>query len=69
MMVTGLARHLATGASNDPAEAAAWVRSPQGVEFMKRSNDAWCAAHVASGEDAATARERADRTLAAYTGA
>jgi uncharacterized protein YndB with AHSA1/START domain len=69
LMVMGLARHLATGAANDPAEGAAWVSSPEGVEFMTRSNDAWYEAHVASGEDAATARERADRTLAAYTGA
>jgi uncharacterized protein YndB with AHSA1/START domain len=69
MMVMGLARHLATGASNDPAEAAAWLGSPEGLEFMTRSSDAWCEAHTASGEDAATARERAQRTLAAYTGA
>jgi uncharacterized protein YndB with AHSA1/START domain len=69
MMVMGLARHLATGAANDPAAAAAWMASPEGVEFMTRSSDAWCVAHVASGEDAATARERADRTIAAYTGA
>jgi uncharacterized protein YndB with AHSA1/START domain len=69
MMVMGLALHLATGAANDPAEAMAWMGSPEGVAFMTGSNDAWCEAHVASGEDPATARERADRTLAAYTGA
>jgi uncharacterized protein YndB with AHSA1/START domain len=69
MMILGLALHLPSGAANDPAEAAAWMASPEGVEFMTRSNDAWCEAHVASGEDAATARERAGRTLAAYTGA
>jgi uncharacterized protein YndB with AHSA1/START domain len=68
MMLMGLARHLATGEAVDPAAAAAWTASPEGVAFMTRSNDAWCAAHVASGEDPATARERADRTIAAYTG-
>jgi uncharacterized protein YndB with AHSA1/START domain len=68
MMVMGLARHLATGAANDPAEAMAWMGSPEGIEFMTRSNDAWCDAHVASGEDPDVARQRADRTLAAYKG-
>jgi uncharacterized protein YndB with AHSA1/START domain len=68
MMILGLAGHLGSGAAVDPAAALEWTQSPEGVEFMTRSNDAWCAAHVASGEDAATARERADRTIAAYTG-
>jgi uncharacterized protein YndB with AHSA1/START domain len=68
MMVLGLAGHLGSGAAVDPAEAAAWMATPEAVEFMTRSNDAWCAADVASGEAPATARERADRTIAAYTG-
>jgi uncharacterized protein YndB with AHSA1/START domain len=68
LMIMGLSLHLATGAANDPAEAEAWMTSPEGVAFMTSSNDAWCEADVAGGEHAATARERADRTLAFYTG-
>jgi uncharacterized protein YndB with AHSA1/START domain len=68
LMVLGLAGNLGAADAVDPAGAVAWLQSPEGLEYMTRSNDAWCAAAVASGEDPAIARERADRTLAAYTG-
>jgi uncharacterized protein YndB with AHSA1/START domain len=64
----GLARHLATGKSPDHSEAEAWMRSPNGKEFMSRSGELWRAAHVASGVDPATAKERSDRTIAFYRG-
>lgn len=63
----GLARYLASGAFADPQEAAAWVGSDEGREFMTLSGERWHDADVASGTDPDDARGRADRTLAAYT--
>ena len=68
LAVMGLARHLATGASADHAAAEAWMGSPNGKEFMSRSGEFWRAAHVASGVDPASAKERSDRTIAFYRG-
>jgi len=68
LAVTGLERHLATGASVDHATAEAWMGSPNGKAFMSRSGEFWRAAHVASGVDPASAKERSDRTIAFYRG-
>src|SRR5215813_15271997 len=68
LAVTGLERHLATGASVDHATAEAWMGSPNGKEFMSQSGESWRAAHVASGVDPASAKERSDRTIAFYRG-
>lgn len=67
MMLHGLALHLESGETNDPEAAMAWMVSEDGVRFMTLSNEAWYEADVANGTDAATARTRADATLAAYT--
>jgi uncharacterized protein YndB with AHSA1/START domain len=69
MALTALVRHLAAGPEVvvDPAEAMAWMASPEGVEFVTSANEAWYRAHVEGGEDEATARAMADRCLAAYT--
>jgi hypothetical protein len=64
----GLARHLATGALADHATAEAWMGSPNGKEFVLQSGEFWRAAHVASGVDPASAKERSDRTIAFYRG-
>ena len=64
----GLARHLASGARVDPAEAAAWGASEEGRRFMMLSSQAWCDASIAAGTDSADARAAAARTTAAYTG-
>jgi uncharacterized protein YndB with AHSA1/START domain len=64
----GLGHHLGSGEGIDPAEGAAWAASPEGVEYMKLSSDAWCQAEIASGADPDDARKRAANTLAAYTG-
>ena len=64
----GLARHLASGASVDPAEASAWSASEEGRRFMTLSSQAWCDASIAAGTDSADARAAAARTTAAYTG-
>jgi uncharacterized protein YndB with AHSA1/START domain len=64
----GLAKHLATGAPVDRAEGMAWMASDDGRTFMTSSSEAWMRASIASGEDEAVARARADRTTAAYAG-
>lgn len=53
----------------DPAEAEAWSLSDEGKAFSRGSGEAWGEAHAASGEDAAEARAKAERTIAFYTGA
>jgi uncharacterized protein YndB with AHSA1/START domain len=68
LALIGLALHLGSGASVDPAEVAAWNASDEGRLFTRRSGEAWRDAHVASGVDPADAAEAAAaRTIAAYT--
>ncbi|MGW3115630.1 SRPBCC family protein [Streptomyces sp. NPDC001107] len=70
LMVRGLSLHLGSGgAAVDPKKFMAWMGSDEGRRFMTSSSEAWYAANVAGGEDEKTAREAADRTTAAYTGA
>jgi uncharacterized protein YndB with AHSA1/START domain len=64
----GLLLHLESGRPVDPAAFQAWTGSADGRSYVTGSSDAWCAASVAAGEDAAAARSAADRTTAAYTG-
>jgi hypothetical protein len=65
----GLGRHFEqSGASVDPAAAAAWMGSAEGKAYMRASALAWGEAHIAGGEDPEVARGMAERTLAAYTG-
>jgi uncharacterized protein YndB with AHSA1/START domain len=68
LALAGLGLHLATGAANDPAESAAWMASPAGIEFVTRSSNGWGDASIAAGTDATEARAAADRTTAFYTG-
>jgi hypothetical protein len=42
--------------------------SPAGKEFMTSSGEYWRVAHVASGVDPASAKQRSDRTIAFYRG-
>jgi uncharacterized protein YndB with AHSA1/START domain len=66
----GLERHLlAPEAPRDQKGIDAWVASGEGKAFMRASGDAWGDAHAASGEDPDEARAKAQRTIAAYTGA
>src|SRR5499427_903737 len=69
MTLMGLDRHLASGASIDPLQAMAWLGSPDGKDFVRRSSDEWCRASIAAGTDAEAAKAAAERTVAAYTGA
>lgn len=68
LSLTGLEQFLATGKANDHEEAEAWMMSPGGKDFMSQSGEFWRAAHVASGVDPASAKERSDRTIAFYRG-
>ncbi|MFF3514771.1 SRPBCC family protein [Streptomyces sp. NPDC002573] len=69
MGLLGLSRHLATGASVDPAESMAWLASDEGRRYVTLSSAAWGEANAASGEPEEAARAAAERTTAAYTGA
>lgn len=64
----GLDQHFATGFRVDPQEAVRWLASEEGRSFVRQSSDAWCAASVAAGRDAAAATAAAARTTAFYTG-
>ena len=68
LAIMGLARHLASGTPVDQATAMAWMGSNNGKEFMSQSGEFWRAAHVESGEDPASAKERSDRTIAFFRG-
>jgi uncharacterized protein YndB with AHSA1/START domain len=68
LALMGLARHLASGASVDQEASMAWMASPNGKKFMSESGERWRVAHVASGEDPTSAKERSDRTIAFYRG-
>jgi len=64
----GLGRHLASGAAADPQAAMAWMGSPEGKGFVRRTSDAWAQASTAGGTAPEAARAAAARTTAFYTG-
>lgn len=65
----GLALHLQPGDTPiTPAEAAAWAATGEGRSFYRGAADAWAAAAVADGADAAAAERQADATYGFYTG-
>lgn len=65
----GLALHFSGGDDGiAPEEAAAWVASDEGKAFMRRSADAWAAAHERDGVSPEVAKGAADRTYGTYTG-
>lgn len=67
-MLLGLAIHLDTGESIDPAAGQQWTTTEQGRRFLTLSGEQWYTANVASGTDPETARASADRCLRAYFG-
>lgn len=68
LAIMGLGLHLATGAVADRQEAAAWMASVEGKDFMRRGSKDWCRASIAGGTDEAAATAAAGRTAAFYTG-
>ena len=65
----GLSLYLASGDAFDRAEAEQVTMSPEGIQFMTGSSNAWAQAAIAGGEDPVWAQEAADRTTGFYTGA
>jgi uncharacterized protein YndB with AHSA1/START domain len=68
LAMMGLGRHLATGASVNPQDSAAWSASEQGKDFIRRSSNGWGQASIAAGTEEAAARDAASRTTAFYGG-
>src|SRR5262245_7407352 len=68
MTLMGLDRHLATRSAVDPQAFMAWLGSPDGKEFVRRSSEDWCRASIAAGTPAAAAQAAANQTTAFYTG-
>ncbi len=66
LTLAGFGVHLLTGQTVQMDEEL--LTGAEGLEAMTRSNEAWCAANIASGTSAEVARRLAERTLAAYTG-
>lgn len=68
LAIMGLGRHLETGEGADPQQGLAWMGSPEGKDFIRRSSEDWCRASIAGGTGTAAAQAAAARTTAAYTG-
>jgi uncharacterized protein YndB with AHSA1/START domain len=64
----GLWLHLTEGADANPEALPDWPFTAEGQSFYRAAANAWAAAHVASGADAATAAQAADATYGFYTG-
>ena len=64
----GLARHLESGVAVAGPEAMAWMASPEGKDFIRKTSVGWGEADIAAGEDPKVAKESAERTRAAYSG-
>jgi hypothetical protein len=69
LTLVGLGRHLSTGIAADRKEAAAWLASEEGKDFVRQSSEAWGQASIAAGTDQAAAQDQARRTTAFYLGA
>jgi uncharacterized protein YndB with AHSA1/START domain len=65
---SGLALHIGTGESVDPAAAQTWSTSPEGIAFITAASEAWAEASIAHGTSVDAARAAAARTTAFYTG-
>jgi uncharacterized protein YndB with AHSA1/START domain len=67
MALAALALHLATGATTNDQDHAAWWATDEAKRFLAGSGERWYEADVAGGADPGAARAAADRTVAAYT--
>jgi uncharacterized protein YndB with AHSA1/START domain len=65
LTLLGLGTHLGGGSGEKPAD---WQRSPEAVEFMTRSAEAWGAAHEKSGATADEVAAAVRNTITAYAG-
>jgi uncharacterized protein YndB with AHSA1/START domain len=67
-MLVGLALHLPTGETIDPAAGQEWLGTEDGQRFLALSSEKWYETSVAFGVESALARAMADHCLAAYRG-
>lgn len=63
----GLGLYLDSEATVDPAAAAAFPTTPEGVSFVQAAAEGWSQAAVADGDEPEAARSAADNTVAMYT--
>ena len=68
LALIGLARHTSGEGPVDPRQAAAWVGSDDGRQFITLSSELWRQASIAAGTPAAEAWAAAERVFAFYTG-
>jgi uncharacterized protein YndB with AHSA1/START domain len=68
LALLGLGVHL-SGGVRDGAEVQRWLQSPDGRGFASASSEAWGAAYIAGGAEAAEAASAVRNTTAFYTGA
>lgn len=66
--ILGLGLHIDLGGERPPEADPSWMASDEAKAFIRQSGQAWGEAEAASGENAVVARERAERTIAFYTG-
>ena len=64
----GLDEHFSSDPAVVPETAEAWIASPEGKDFTRRSSAAWCEASIALGTDREAARAAVGRVTAFYTG-
>jgi len=68
LALMGMARHMSGGEQMDPRQAAGWMASDDGRQFVALSSELWCEASITAGASSIEARAAADRTTAFYTG-
>ena len=68
LTLMGLARHVSGDEPVDPQQAAAWMGSDDGRQFITLSNELWCQASITAGTPATDAWAAAERTIAFYAG-
>lgn len=70
LALVGLASHFATdGTGVDPAAAADWMASPEGLRFVTESSRSWTTASIEAGTPTEQAHTAGTRVTAFYTGA
>ncbi|ADL47107.1 SRPBCC family protein [Micromonospora aurantiaca (nom. illeg.)] len=70
LALVGLASHFATdGTGVDPAAAADWMASPEGLRFVTESSRSWTTASIEAGTPTEQAQTAGTRVTAFYTGA
>lgn len=67
LALVGLGLHVTSGEPVDPAEAAAFSTTPEGIEFVELAAGGWADAAITNGDDPDEARAAAARTVAFYT--